>query len=280
MLLHTAPWYCPVAGSVWSELWPRLSHDTWLNQYPIITITSPSPPQVSDLSLLIGGLCHSSAPIGQHSDAHQPCPITSISSIRTSQHQSHLHCPLIQLNQCRFCPKNYLFNKSRSSWKIMFKIKEDFHFWRMDVERREIGNGYVNVGHGTKVILSVSSLSLSGGQELTITTDVFSFPCYQFPFVFTHINKWIQKHTTPFFPHIISALWTSVDISNKICFTVSVELKYSHKASLCPHYGVRTLGRWGPWTMDMTMAQHNDQRTRERLPWDNTDTNNAMWLSI
>ena len=143
----------------------------------------------------------------------------------------------------------------------MFKIKEDFHFyWRMDVERREIGNGYVNVGHGTKVILSVSSLSLSGGQELTITTDVFSFPCYQFPFVFTHINKWIQKHTTPFFPHIISALWTSVDISNKICFTVSVELKYSHKASLCPHYGVRTLGRWGPWTMDMTMAQHNDQR--------------------
>ena len=112
----------------------------------------------------------------------------------------------------------------------------------MDVERREIGNGYVNVGHGTKVILSVSSLSLSGGQELTITTDVFSFPCYQFPFVFTHINKWIQKHTTPFFPHIISALWTSVDISNKICFTVSVELKYSHKASLCPHYGVRTVG--------------------------------------
>lgn len=142
----------------------------------------------------------------------------------------------------------------------MFKIKEDFHFWRMDVERREIGNGYVNVGHGTKVILSVSSLSLSGGQELTITTDVFSFPCYQFPFVFTHINKWIQKHTTLFFPHIISALWTSVDISNKICFTVYVELKYSHKASLCPHYGVRTLGRWGPWTMDMTMAQHNDQR--------------------
>ena len=94
------------------------------------------------------------------------------------------------------------------------------HGWR---ELREIGNVYVNVGHGTGVILSVSSLGLSGGQEPTITTDVFSFPCYQFPFVFTHINKWIQKHTTPFFPHIISALWTSVDISNKICFTVSAE---------------------------------------------------------
>ena len=53
-------------------------------------------------------------------------------------------------------------------------------------------------------------ISLSGGQEETIATDVFSFPCYQFPFVFTHINKWIQKHTTPFspHPHIISATWT------------------------------------------------------------------------
>ena len=50
------PLQCPVAGSVWSELWPRLSHDTWLNQYPIITVsvTSPSPPQVSDISLPIG----------------------------------------------------------------------------------------------------------------------------------------------------------------------------------------------------------------------------------
>ena len=73
--------------------------------------------------------------------------------------------------------------------------KEDYLFTLLQ-GWREIGNGYVNVGHGTKVILSVSSPGLSGGQELTITTDVFSFPCYQFPFVFTHINKWIQKHTT------------------------------------------------------------------------------------
>lgn len=123
------PWYCPVAGSVWSELWPRLSHDTWLNQYPIITITSPSPPQVSDLSLYIGRLCHSSAPIGQYSSAHQPCPITSISSIRTSQHQSHLHCPLTQSNQWRFCPKIDSFYKSINVFmKVHVLNKRGFSF--------------------------------------------------------------------------------------------------------------------------------------------------------
>ena len=52
-------------------------------------------------------------------------------------------------------------------------------------------------------------ISLSGGQEETITTDVFSFPCYQFPFVFTHINKWIQKHTRqPSFSSYISSIKT------------------------------------------------------------------------
>ena len=112
----------------------------------------------------------------------------------------------------------------------------------MDIERREIGNGYVNVGHGTKVILSVSSLSLSGGQELTITTDVFSFPCYQFPFVFTHINKWIQKHTRqPSFSSYISSIKTheppvSIAINTKDK-SAPLNFRNSHKASLCHHYG-------------------------------------------
>ena len=142
------------------------------------------------------------------------------------------------------------------------------HGWR---ELREIGNGYVNVGHGTRVILSVSSLGLSGGQELTITTDVFSFPCYQFPFVFTHINKWIQKHTTPFspHPHIISATWTWVhktiksalqSLLNGLC----ADLKYSHKAYLCHHYRVRTLGWLWPWTMDMTSDQREPPMRQQR----------------
>ena len=199
--------------------WPLLSHDTWLNQYPIITVTSPSPLlckcQVSHSWLVF--LCRSSAPIGQQSETHQPCAIssiTSISSIRASQHQSHLHCccPLT-FNHERKINRKLKMTNIFFSWQteeimlrrgFLFALK---HGWR---ELRDIGNGngYVNVGHGTKVILSVSSLSLSGGQELTITTDVFSFPCYQFPFVFTHINKWIQKHTTPFSAHIISAPWT------------------------------------------------------------------------
>ena len=141
------------------------------------------------------------------------------------------------------------------------------HEWR---ELREIGNGYVNVGHGTRVILSVSSLGLSGGQELTITTDVFSFPCYQFPFVFTHINKWIQKHTTPFspHPHIISATWTWVHKTIKSALqslpTWSIPIK---------HIYVTIIG-WGHWG-DCDHGQWTWPVTRESLPWDNRDINNT-----
>ena len=50
----------------------------------------------------------------------------------------------------------------------------------------------------------------------------------------------------------------------KSAFTVCADLKYSHKACLCRHYGVRTLGLLWPWTMDMTSDQREPPMRQQR----------------